>query len=183
MSEPEGLIVDPNDLRGLDPTDDAQAERLAPLIEKGIRIGVPHQAVVGARKEIRVKEVWVDAKKQDKIKKEFEIFVMEPKPFKKQFYVLYQLTKEVADGSRWDLRIFFREVNGRNLMQKIGLFCFEFVDEYFEPIKGQFMPAITVDMLPSKVRWQQDLICRNIPGRYIEMIFDKFFEHLYKVFA
>jgi len=127
--------------------------------------------------------VWEDAAKTNKIKKEYEVYVIDPKPFKKQFYVLYQITKEVADGTRWDLRVFFRDINGQNLKQKIGLFCFEFVDEYFEPIKGQFQPPITVDMLPSKVRWQQDLVCRNIPGRHIEMIFDRFFEHLYKVFA
>ena len=183
MPDSDGLIIDPNELVGFDPTDAKQAEKLGPMLQKGIQVGVPFQAVVGAHVEKKKKMVWADARKKDKVEKEYDVYVIDPKPFHKQFYILYQITKEVADGSRWDFRVFFRDVNGRNLMQKVGLFCFEFVDEYFEPIKGEFNPPITAEMLPSKVKWQQDFLCRNVPGRYIEMIFDRFFEHLYKVFS
>lgn len=179
----KALHIDPKELNDFDPDNKESLEKYKAAMKHGIAVGQPQQGVVGARVVERSRKVWADAEKKEKISKPYKAYEIQQEPFKKQFYILFQISKETPDGSRWDFRVFFRDVNGRRLMQKIGLFCFEFVDEYFEPIKGEFEPPISATMSPGKVRWQQDFICLNIPGRYIEMIFDKFFEHLYRVFS
>lgn len=105
---------------------------------------------------------------------------LDPKNFGKNFQVWYQLSKETADGRLWDLRVFFRKVNGKPVANKLGAFCQNFIDNYFAPMRGReegkaiyvlFGPAI-------KIRWQWDLMMLNIPGRFIEMVHDTFFKLL-----
>ena len=108
-----------------------------------------------------------------------------PTTFGKNFIVQYQLSKETGDGRLWDLRVFFREVNGKPMAKKLGTFCASFVQHYFDPLKGREEGrAIDVMFGPAlQIRWQWDLLMRNIPGRAIEMIHDMFFKLLVENFG
>ena len=101
----EGLIIDPGELAKIDLDDEVQSEKFNEISKKGIQSTVPYQAVIGATQEAqkyrykkRNHQAEVD------VEKTRMVYVMIDKPFRRQFYILYQLPKDVAAVTHMYLR-------------------------------------------------------------------------------
>lgn len=106
-------------------------------------------------------------------------FRMGPENFRGEFYLLYQISKEDKKGERFDLRVFYCDINGLKIKRWINHFNQHFCAKVIDGIK-QNSPHLTVTQaegLPPR-RNQIDFLVLGVPGVYIEEVIDRFFRML-----
>jgi hypothetical protein len=103
---------------------------------------------------------------------------MGPEHFHGEFYILYQVSQEDNDGEQFDMRVFFREVNGLKVANWIGGFNKYFCQKVLNPIIPHSPMLHISHQTAVRVKNQLDFLVLGIPGRYIEEVLDSYFRLL-----